>query len=36
MLNTAHIRAIGLGNNIKIANIDRETDWTAPAEVAAG
>jgi heme-degrading monooxygenase HmoA len=43
MLNAAHIRAIGLGKrevfshyNIKIATIERETDWTAPAEVAAG
>jgi len=37
MRNTAHIRAIGLGKreilshyNIKIATIDRETNWTAP------
>ena len=43
MRNAAHIRAIGLGKreifdhyNIKIATIERETDWTAPAEVAAG
>ena len=39
MLNAAHIRAIGLGKreifshyNIKFATIERETDWTAPAE----
>ena len=39
MLNAAHVRAIGLGKreifshyNIKIATIERETDWTAPAE----
>ncbi len=38
MRNTAHLRAIGLGKreifshyNIKIATIERETDWTAPA-----
>ena len=43
MLNAAHIRAIGLGKqeifshyNIKIATIERETDWTTPAGVAAG
>ena len=42
MVNAAHIRAIGLGKreifshyNIKIATIERETDWTAPAQVVA-
>ena len=39
MVNTAHIRAIGKifrHYNIKIVTIERETDWTAPAGVAAG
>jgi heme-degrading monooxygenase HmoA len=38
MSNAAHIRSIGLGKseifshyNIKIATIDRQTDWIAPA-----
>jgi heme-degrading monooxygenase HmoA len=38
MRNEAHVRAIDLGKreifshyNIKIATIDRETDWTAPS-----
>jgi heme-degrading monooxygenase HmoA len=38
MRNAAHVRAIGLGKrevfshyNIKIAQIERETDWSAPA-----
>jgi heme-degrading monooxygenase HmoA len=38
MRNAAHVRAIGLGKreifshyNVKIAAIERETDWTAPA-----
>ena len=38
MRNAAHVRAIGLGKreifshyNIKIATIERETDWIAPA-----
>jgi heme-degrading monooxygenase HmoA len=42
MRNAAHVRAIGLGKreifshyNIKIAAIERETDWTAPAPVTA-
>jgi heme-degrading monooxygenase HmoA len=41
MRNAAHIRAIGLGKreifshyNIKIATIDRETDWTSPLMVS--
>jgi heme-degrading monooxygenase HmoA len=43
MLNAAHIRAISLGKreifshyNIKIATVERETEWTALAEVATG
>lgn len=42
MRNGAHMRAIAQGKreifshyNIKIATIDRETDWTAPAEANA-
>jgi heme-degrading monooxygenase HmoA len=38
----AHVRAIGLGKreifshyNIKIAAVERETDWIAPASVTA-
>ena len=38
MRNAAHVRAIGLGKreifshyNIRIATIERETDWIAPA-----
>jgi heme-degrading monooxygenase HmoA len=43
MRNAAHIRAIDQGKreifshyNIKIATIERETDWTAPAPLTAG
>jgi heme-degrading monooxygenase HmoA len=43
MRNAAHVRAIDLGKreifshyNIKIASIERETDWTAPAPLSAG
>jgi hypothetical protein len=39
MRNAAHVRAIGLGKrevfshyNIKIAQIERETAWSAPAD----
>ncbi len=42
MRNKAHVRAIGLGKreifnhyNIKIATIDRETDWIAPDAMPA-
>ena len=39
MRNAAHVKAIDLGKrevfshyNIKIAHIERETDWNAPAD----